>query len=228
MNEADRIRVQVIDTGVGIEPGRLPTIFDAFEQGGRTRQFGGLGLGLAITKSIVDLHHGRIEAASDGPGKGTSITVEMPVVTDGDGSESSAGSVDLKSSTDSAAPVKRSILLVEDHGPSAVVIRRLLVRWGHDVALATGVQGAKDLAANRTFDLVISDLGLPDGNGHDLMQHLRDTYGLSGIAVSGFGMEADVQRSLSAGFAGHLTKPIDFEELRKAVTASLGGAAPRR
>ncbi len=217
--------VEITDTGIGIEPEVLPTIFGAFEQGGRgvTRQFGGLGLGLAIGKAIIDLHGGTITAASAGKGQGATFTVRLPLVEDAAPVPAAAPKTERVSS-DGAADSLAHLLLVEDHSDTANVMARMLRRRGYHVTVASSVAQAKaaalaahnaldDGGRSRAFGLVISDLGLPDGTGHDLMRELRETYRLSGIALSGFGMDEDVQRALDAGFVKHLTKPVEFDSL---------------
>ncbi|RYD64958.1 MAG: response regulator, partial [Verrucomicrobiaceae bacterium] len=110
------------------------------------------------------------------------------------------------------------ILLVEDHEPTRLTLARLLTRRGYRVSCADSVAAARDLAAHDQFDLVTSDIGLPDGSGHELMTELHRDYHLTGIALSGYGMEEDIQRSLASGFAAHLTKPVDMESLLHAIT----------
>ena len=119
------------------------------------------------------------------------------------------------------------ILLVEDHADTAEILARLLRRMGHDVVhsgtLAAALRDAEAAMSSEPFDLVISDLGLPDGSGLDLMRELSTCYALQGIALSGFGMDADLEHSKSAGFSYHLVKPVDIETLR-AVIVELTGA----
>ena len=215
------IRVEVIDTGIGIDPELLPRIFDAFEQGASsiTRQFGGLGLGLAISKALVEAHQGRITAHSGGPGTGATFGVELrtvvPARTQSDRPHDGADAVEHR----------LHILLVEDHADSAKVMQRLLRKAGHDVETAPSVAAALRTfeAAETPFDLLISDLGLPDGSGHDLMRELaRRPNPIRAIALSGFGTEEDVQRSLAAGFAAHLTKPVPMATLRQMITQVAG------
>ncbi|MGZ5503105.1 MAG: ATP-binding protein [Chthoniobacterales bacterium] len=207
------IIVEIADSGVGIAPEILPRIFDAFEQGGRdmTRQFGGLGLGLAISKRVIDMHGGTITAASAGLGHGAKFTVRLQAM------ETSLleGPVVLPSET--TMPTSVSVLLVEDHEDTARVLSRILEHNGFSVAHANKVARARELAETQHFDVVISDLGLPDGNGLDLMRQLRATYGLVGIALSGFGTDEDRNASFAAGFAEHLTKPVDWPQLRNAL-----------
>ena len=106
---------------------------------------------------------------------------------------------------------------MEDHQDTAQVLSRLLERAGHNIKHAASVEQAENLATNYKFDLVISDVGLPDESGLDLMNRLREEYGLSGIALSGFGMDEDCAASEAAGFAEHLTKPVDLEQLRNTI-----------
>jgi signal transduction histidine kinase len=216
-----QIRIDVIDSGVGIERHVLPRIFDAFEQGGGwvTRQFGGLGLGLAITRTLVELHGGAIQAESEGLGRGATFTVHLPTTPAAPRDVIIAPSTNDQNVTTARSPVLR-ILLVEDHEHTARALARLLRGSSHDVQVARDVASAKELADQHTFDLVISDLGLPDGSGHELMRHLRERYQLRGIALSGYGMESDLARSRDAGFFMHLIKPVNVAELERAITAS--------
>jgi CheY-like chemotaxis protein len=189
----------------------MPRIFDAFEQGGHliTSKYGGLGLGLAISKRVVDLHSGTIAAHSAGPGRGATFTVTLNAM------ETSLleGPVLF---LDSEPPQLQliQILLVEDHQDTAHVLGRILRNAGFDVTHVATIAEARARSGSKRFDLLISDLGLPDGSGLDLMKSLRDTQGIKGIALSGFGTDEDVAASTAAGFAAHLTKPVDWERLR--------------
>jgi two-component system CheB/CheR fusion protein len=214
------IIVEVTDSGIGIERESLLRVFRAFEQAERavTRQFGGLGLGLAISKALVEMHGGTIEARSDGRDKGTTFRVSLPLC-------ASSGSPKEPAA---AAPPRRAarplrILLVEDHGVTAKMMRWVLTEDGHHVMTAGDVATALELADQHAFDLLVSDLGLPDGSGHDLMSQLRERgHVFSGIALSGYGQEEDVQRSRAVGFALHLTKPASRERLLEAVAEVTG------
>jgi len=213
-NQEHQIIIDITDTGIGIEPQVLPRIFDAFEQGGGviTSKFGGLGLGLAISKRVVDLHHGTIEARSAGPGCGATFTVTLNAM---ETSLLEGPVLFLESEPD---PIKHvQVLLVEDHLDTAQVLGRILKNAGFDVSHAASVAEARVLAGGRPFDLLISDVGLPDGSGLELMKGLRDAQGLKGIALSGFGTEEDLAASREAGFAAHLTKPVDWERLRREI-----------
>lgn len=223
------IVVEVQDTGIGIEPSALPHIFGAFEQGGRgiTRRFGGLGLGLAISKAIVELHRGTISAASEGRGYGSTFTVRLPVCVSAKAATEPfaiASSGLVGGQKEPAELSAAHVLLVEDHMDTAAVLARMLRRAGFRVTTAGSVeQGITRFeevqntieAGGRTcpVDLLLSDLGLPDGTGVDLMQRLRSRFSVRGIALSGFGMDQDVQRAMQAGFSRHLTKPVDIGNL---------------
>lgn len=212
----DRLSVTVQDSGMGFEPSRAQLLFQAFEQGGQeiTREFGGLGLGLVISRSIIEAHSGTIVGKSDGVGRGATFTFEVPMVLTGaqtDGDEYDA------ETTKSSPP--KNILLVEDHADTRNSLELLLKRNNHQVMSASSVREALQLASQNTFDIVISDVGLPDGSGLDLMTQLHSKFGLSGIGLTGYGMEEDVEKSHAAGFVCHLTKPIRFEQLKSAIQA---------
>jgi PAS domain S-box-containing protein len=209
--ESHQMVIEIRDTGIGIEEKLLPRIFDAFEQGGGTitSQYGGLGLGLAICKRVIDLHSGNITAHSEGKGRGATFTVILNAMA----TSMLEGPVLF---LESEPPRMRhiQILFVEDHEDTARVLGRILRNAGFDVSHAGTVAEARRLASSKRFDLLISDLGLPDGSGLELMKALRDEQGIKGIALSGFGTDEDVAASAAAGFAAHLTKPVDWDRLR--------------
>jgi PAS domain S-box-containing protein len=209
-----RIEVEVRDTGKGIRAEALPHIFDAFEQGDPaiTQQFGGLGLGLSIAKAVVDRHGGTIRAASDGPGLGSTFTVALPLP-----STTGAASDEPVRPAPDQPEGRIRVLLVEDHVDTARAMVKLLERAGYQVDWAERVASALELAADRPFDVIVSDLGLPDGSGYDLMRTLKDRHGARGIALSGFGMEGDILRGRQAGFIEHLVKPVDVATLDQAI-----------
>jgi CheY-like chemotaxis protein len=219
------LEVEVTDTGVGIEPHMIDRVFDAFaqEEHDRGHRFGGIGLGLAISRQLVELQHGQIRAESAGRGRGATFRIELPLA-----------SVDVPSVTPAlvspSAPSlpARRILLVEDHDDTRTTLMQLLGRRGHSVTGAATVNAARTLAADGAYDLVISDLGLPDGDGHQLMSELHRAYGLTGIALSGYGMDDDIARSHASGFFMHLTKPIDIKVLSAAIAGApaVGSIAP--
>jgi signal transduction histidine kinase/CheY-like chemotaxis protein len=216
---AGRVRLEVSDSGIGIEPQALPRIFDAFEQGGQSvaRIFGGLGLGLAITKALVTLHGGTITAHSEGKDRGSTFFVELPLFVE---AAATRPSCDQPPAAPTIKPEPRDIriLLVDDHEDTNRAMGRLLRRLGYDVQTAGSVQDALTAAEkDPPFDLLISDIGLPDGSGLQLMEELLKRRPIKGIALSGFGMEEAVKKSKQAGFYEHLTKPINFKRLETAI-----------
>ena len=221
----DTIRVSVTDSGVGIDASVLPRLFNAFEQGEARaeRQQAGLGLGLAISRKLAEAHGGTITAQSDGRGRGATFTVELPLVRAADGAAFILDQPHVEvstrpmSSATSAAARRLSVLLVEDHEPTLRAMERLLRQIGHRVTSARSVAAATSTGANDGYDLLISDLGLPDGSGLDIIRQLRDRYAGRAIALTGYGMESDVTASREAGFAEHLTKPVDAAALAEAI-----------
>jgi signal transduction histidine kinase/response regulator RpfG family c-di-GMP phosphodiesterase len=205
-DEDGLLRVRIADSGVGIDVESLPKIFKAFEQGERTKM-GGLGLGLAITKALVETHDGRITAESAGRGKGATFTAYFPLAERTDAQV--IRSVPL---SDSARKSMR-ILLVEDHEDTNRSLTNLLRRRGYHVQSANSVSSALQSAAEESFDLLISDIGLPDGTGIELMEKLNTEHSMVGIALTGFGMEDDVRKSRAVGFREHLVKPVDLNKL---------------
>ncbi|HEY2158426.1 MAG TPA: PAS domain S-box protein, partial [Isosphaeraceae bacterium] len=222
-DEGGRLVVEVADSGQGIDPETLPRIFNAFEQGDAaiTRRFGGLGLGLAISRSLVELHGGRLTASSDGRERGSTFRVEMAAVSAPP--ESAAdGRVGPRPDESSGKTGPLRILLVEDNEDSLRVLGRLLRLRGHDVAGAGTVASAVEAAASNSFDLLISDLGLPDGTGLDVLRGFREHSDCPAIVLSGYGMESDLRRSREAGFAAHLVKPLEIDRLEAAIRTVLG------
>lgn len=218
-NEGESISVRITDNGIGIEPEALERIFERFEQASSEthRRYGGLGLGLSISRALTRMHGGTLTAASDGAGTGSTFTLTFPVLTQATSSQPPAAAAP---STDSRSGIR--LLLVEDHDDTARVITRLLRDTGYRVTVAQGVQQAIAAAEQETFDLVVSDLGLPDGTGIDLMAALRAKYGLEGIALTGYGMDEDLARTRAAGFAAHVTKPVDIATLRERIALLAG------
>lgn len=210
-----QLEVEVSDSGVGIEPEKLARIFDAFEQASQGDR-AGLGLGLAICKALTEFHGGEITANSSGSGEGSTFTVRLPLTEMAQAESQTAPPPVL---TESTVPLR--LMLVEDHQDTAATLRRLLTRRGYEVQAAGSVSSALELAKSFDFDVLVSDIGLPDGTGVDLLRKLREIPGktnLCGIALSGFGMDEDIARSKEAGFAQHLTKPVDFSQLQQCLT----------
>ena len=221
-----KITVKIIDTGIGMTIDEISRIFKAFSQGdhagsGGSHRFGGLGLGLSISRMLVELHGGEISATSAGLGQGATFIILLPLRQAPAGKGSSPSSGELVAMDCPAALKKRSgmrILLVEDHEATRTALAHLLTRRGYKVITATSVAEARAAAQGEKFDLVVSDIGLPDGNGYALMSELREKFSLKGIALSGYGMEQDVKRGQNAGFIAHLIKPVRVESLEKALS----------
>ena len=209
--EPQLLAIAVHDTGIGIDPEIMHRIFDPFEQGERAfqRRYGGLGLGLAISKSLAQAHGGTLIARSEGRDRGSTFIFTIKAV------PPPPRIVQLARPVTESRPLR--ILLVDDHQDTCVALERLLVRRGHLVASAHNVRSAMETAAGNSFDLLISDIALPDGSGIELMTYLRAISRMPGIAISGFGMNGDVQKSLDAGFAEHLVKPVKMENLEAAI-----------
>jgi signal transduction histidine kinase len=249
-----KIEIRISDTGIGIDPEKIDKIFNAFEQGQSsiTRRFGGLGLGLAISKAMVDAHGGRIGVESDGKDKGATFLISLQTVPAPAAVEPS----DNKTGRAPVRPVQRSLLatagpdhggdglgeptqdgenqrepvlseprrllVVDDHKDTCLGMKMLLERRGYEITLAHTAEQAVAKANDEHFDLLISDIGLPGRSGYDLMRELHNSKGLPGIALSGYGTEHDVNKARAAGFSEHLTKPINFDRLDEAIRTILG------
>lgn len=211
--------VSVTDTGKGIAPDLLARIFNAFEQGEQTvtRTYGGLGLGLAISKAIVDLHRGSIWAQSEGVNLGSAFHLAIPVSITAKEAKSAPHST-ITTTINHPTGRKLRVLLVDDHADTMKVMQRILTQWGLCLTCAGRISEALDAASAAKFDLLISDIGLPDGSGCDLIEKLRKLQPIPAIALSGFGMDADIKRSLAAGFSAHLTKPVSMEQLSEVIS----------
>jgi signal transduction histidine kinase/ActR/RegA family two-component response regulator len=212
----ESIEVRTTDTGIGIERDKLDRIFNAFEQGQSsiTRRFGGLGLGLAISKAMVSAHHGSIRALSQGKDKGATFIVDLQTIAaPAEVHHVEPAPVPAGKADGEANGRKHRILVVDDHVDTCTGLRLMLQRRGYEVAVAHNAQDAVQKTREEDFDLLVSDIGLPDRSGYELMQEIRATKGMPGIALSGFGMENDINRARDAGFAQHLTKPVNFDQL---------------
>lgn len=217
-----RLTVTIRDNGIGIEPGAIDRVFNAFEQGGQAsgQHHGGLGLGLAISKAIATGHGASLVAASDGRGRGATFRLTMdttkPVL------------APFKRPAEAVETGQRPlrILLVEDNVDTSAALERLLAARGHRVVAVYDLRSALEAARSDSFDLLISDMGLPDGTGVELMTQLGGNGALRGIAISGFGMYGDVEKSLAAGFAMHLIKPVQFQKLEEAIAVAMSGPGP--
>ncbi|MBA3540543.1 MAG: response regulator, partial [Deltaproteobacteria bacterium] len=204
----DRVVVTVTDSGIGITRDALAHVFDAFEQADPhiTQQFGGLGLGLAISRSLAELHGGTLTAESQGPDLGATFTLALPRL-----------GVPLTA----PAPVEMTshprVLVVDDHDDTADIIATLLEVKGYQVAIAHNVADALAQVTTEEFDLLLSDIGLPDASGYDLMRQVREQHAIKGIAMSGWGRDEDIARGRAAGFSEHLVKPLDLGVLMSAI-----------
>lgn len=216
--EGDWLKISITDNGIGMTPPEIERLFAAFSQGDHAdkqpRNYGGLGLGLAISHRLVSMQSGRIYATSPGRNKGATFTIELPLA--------KTENANLPSSNTVAAisPMQgrgNSVLLLEDHEPTRNALSHLLTRRKYIVVPAGTLAEARSLLTRHKIHFVISDIGLPDGNGNDLMKELRRDFGLKGIALTGYGMDKDIEESRSSGFVAHLIKPITIRSLEKAL-----------
>ncbi len=214
----NRIAIRTMDTGIGIEPGKIGRIFNAFEQGQTsiTRKFGGLGLGLAISKAMVRAHGGTITVESHGLNRGATFSVILNTVPTPVAEEAKRPALAPNDGNDRGVR-KGHLLVVDDHHDTCIGMKMLLERRGYRITLAHTATQALEKVEQEQFDLLISDIGLPDRSGYELMEELRSKSSLRGIALSGFGMENDINRARAAGFSEHLTKPINVDRLDEAI-----------
>ena len=223
-------RLEVIDSGIGISPDALSRIFDPFEQAGGAG-FGGLGLGLTISKAIIELHGGRICASSAGADHGAMFVIDLPNVVPCS-TELFPAQIEITTSGPNVTKdvgARPRILLVDDHVDSIRPIQLFLEAIGYQVTTAQSVEAALRSATKEEFDLLVSDIGLPDGTGEDLIRQLQDKgRKLPSIALSGYGMEQDIASSRAAGFHVHLIKPVSPEHLRTTIDQLISqrGSAP--
>jgi PAS domain S-box-containing protein len=217
------VQVVIRDNGVGISEEILPRVFDAFEQGGEgvTREFGGLGLGLAISKALIELHHGSIGIESRGQGQGTQVRIELPAIPEASLSAPRPQSAARRGES-SHAPLR--VLVVEDHADTAAMLGRLLTASGFQVSVTGNAAQALQIVKAGNLDVIVSDIGLPDSTGYDLMRQVRQIAPqMIGIAMSGYGMEADIRKSADAGFQEHLVKPVAIPVLVDALRRVAAG-----
>ncbi|MEO7799949.1 MAG: ATP-binding protein [Opitutaceae bacterium] len=217
----DSISIAIADSGIGLTADELARMFEAFAQGEHAEgrgglRFGGLGLGLVISQNFVILHGGSLRGESEGRGRGATFVIELPLTANLLPEQSRQNAI--VSEGGPAAGTLR-ILLVEDHAPTRGALETLLRKRGHSVFPAGCVAEARSLASRQSVDLVISDIGLPDGSGHVLMSELRSQFGLNGVALTGYGMETDIREGQNAGFVTHLTKPVNILALDAALNA---------
>lgn len=208
--DGDAVSIRVEDDGVGIDADLLPRLFDLFLQGSRAN--GGLGIGLTLVRTLVELHGGTVRASSAGPGKGSEFEVRLPV---GSWSET-PGRVERVAAAPERATRGHTILVVDDNIDAATLLGEALRRRGHTVHLAHDGRSALEVAARVAPEIVLLDLGLPDLDGHEVAARLRGDLGLTEsllVAVTGYGQEHHRARSAAAGIAHHVLKPIDLGRL---------------
>ena len=226
--EVGKVTVTVADSGIGITPDMLPQVWEVFSQADQSleRSRGGLGLGLALVKGLVELHGGEVRAASDGPGRGAALTFGLPVVAGGpDGGRGEARPEPQAADPGAGRPLR--VLVVEDNRDAAETLGDLLRIFGHEVELAhTGPDG---IEAARGFhpEVVLCDIGLPGMDGYAVAEQLRsdpDTTRCRLVALTGYGRDSDRRRAEEAGFDLHLVKPVEPEQLQRLLeTWSAGG-----
>ena len=208
--------IRVRDNGIGIDEAMLPRIFDMFAQvpASQRRSQGGLGIGLALARALVELHGGRIEAASAGPGKGSQFTVRLPVAR----VVRSAGASPAQPKAATAAPHRRRVLIVDDNVDAAETLQMVVSTMGHDAETAHDGRAALEAARSRRPDIVLLDISMPGMDGFTVARRIRSEPELRKIrvvALTGFGQQDDRRRTREAGFDDHLVKPVSREDLRR-------------
>ncbi|HWA26521.1 MAG TPA: response regulator [Lacunisphaera sp.] len=229
LSETNEMTVTITDTGIGMTADELSRAFHPFTQGdhatgSKRHRFGGLGLGLAISQLLMQLHSGSVQAFSPGRNRGCTVVIQIPQVmrqpstpAAGERLAETAPPFPAPVVAESKHPLPLPILIVEDHEATRQVLEKLFRQREYRVVTAGSVAEALLRAAEEKFEFVVSDLGLPDGTGYDLMVTLRERHGLTGIALSGYGAEQDTARSREAGFVEHLTKPVTYAMLDKVI-----------
>ncbi len=208
--------IRVRDNGIGIPPELLPHVFDMFTQADQTlsRSRGGLGIGLTLVRSLVELHHGRVSAHSAGPGQGSEFTVRLPVATEAP----AISEADQPAAEGSELRLpRRRILVVDDNQNNATSLGVLLRTMGQDVDEAYDGLTALELARRHRPDVILLDIGLPGLDGYEVARRCRREKDLEQtllVAMTGYGKEEDRRRSQEAGFNVHLVKPVNWEDLR--------------
>ncbi len=218
LGTASEVEIRVSDNGCGIEPSLLPHVFDLFTQGERTpdRAQGGLGLGLALVKSMVAMHGGRAEASSDGPGRGSSFSLFFPAL------HNAAPELDPEGVALPAAPARSlRLFLVDDNLDAAESLASLLQEAGHQVRVMEDSASTLLHTASGGADVFILDIGLPDMDGYELARRLRaqaQTANAVLIALTGYGQAHDRVLAKAAGFDHHFVKPVDWQELSRVLS----------
>ncbi|MGH7500497.1 MAG: hybrid sensor histidine kinase/response regulator [Longimicrobiales bacterium] len=217
--------IGVEDQGIGIARERLSSVFEMFAQEAAPldRAHGGLGIGLSLVRTLVEMHGGSVRALSEGAGRGSEFIVRLPC----QAGQPSMREVSAAASERSAEP-SLSILVVDDNRDAAEMLSTLLGQWGHDVAIAHDGASALQIAAARHPSVILLDIGLPNGNGYDVCRLMRDQGLVDStiVALTGFGQEGDRRRSSEAGFDQHLVKPIATDTLRTLVANAVASRSP--
>jgi PAS domain S-box-containing protein len=225
--ESGEIAIRVKDSGMGISPELLPRVFDLFVQGQRAldRSQGGLGLGLTIVRSLVEMHGGRVRAESDGAGRGSTFTVRLPALQALPLRAPAAGALLRRRLPDPAA---RRVLVVDDNQDAADALVEALGEKGHATAVAYDGPSALEAAMRVRPELAFLDIGLPVMDGYELARRLRDLFGpaIKLVALTGYGQDKDRAAACAAGFDEHLVKPVDLERIVALVHDMLPRAAP--
>lgn len=208
--------IEVADTGIGIEREFLPQIFERFTQagGGRYRRFGGLGLGLAITRAMAEAHGGEVSAHSDGLGRGSRFTVRLPIASEA--RRKAAGTHASTAEKAEAGNLGLRVLVIEDSLDTSNMLKLWLSTFGCDVLVADEAMEGVRLAIDAQPDLIISDIGMPDMDGYELMRTLRRLPSLRdvpSIALTGYAREEDRDLAIAAGYSAHISKPAEMGRL---------------
>jgi len=221
--DGDAVRIDVADNGIGIDPAMLPHVFDLFSQAPDARHMrqGGIGIGLAIARRLVEMHGGTLTAHSAGVGQGSTFTVRLPLARTADAAPAGhPGQAAPRAHDAPAQPDTRKILILDDNVDAAQTLGALLGLAGHAVTLAHTGRQALDLAQREEFEIAFLDIGLPDMTGYDVARALRALPGgeaMRLVALSGWGAAADRARSREAGIDRHLTKPVTLQALAGAL-----------
>lgn len=215
-NIAASICIAFKDTGVGMSPETIQNLFRPFDgkAPANSPRSDGLGLGLSISQALIVLQGGEITAKSDGIGSGSEFVVRLPSAE----AAPTPAPLAMASLPALGAPIRRlRILLVEDHVDSANVLSKILSHLGYEVDTVGTSASSLELYCRNEYDLVLSDIGLPDGSGIELVQKMKGIKDVPAIALTGFGTEEDMLRSQQTGFLHHLTKPVDIQHLQAAI-----------
>ena len=226
-------QIQIIDTGCGISADFLPHVFDRFRQAdaSMTRSYGGLGLGLAIARQLVELHGGTLLAQSKGEGQGSTFTIELPLISEQLENIENPIARTSQEINSNYLPLENlpllqglQVLLVDDEDDNREIITLALQEYNVKVITANCAMAAMEIVTQRNLDAIISDIGMPDEDGYKLIKKIRDweiSQGLKpigAIALTAYARDEDRQRAISNGFQMHLSKPIEPHKLALAVS----------